>query len=140
MKYLHKFNENKDGVPDSLIEIKNLCNTNLAYLMDEGFKLDFLIRKNRISDKVYKTVRILLKKEGDGSRPNTFRWDDIKDDFIPSIIMLSEKYQLYQHYPNKKDICINFLKETDTYFSIEDFLEDNIPNSLILNIKFHAFL
>lgn len=100
MKYLHKFNENKDGVPDSLIEIKNLCNTNLAYLMDEGFKLD---------------------------------------DFIPSIIMLSEKYKLYQHYTNK-DICINFLKETDTYFSIEDLLEYNIPNSLILNIKFHAFL
>ena len=139
MKYLPKLNEKKDGVPDSLIEIKNLCNTNLAYLMDEGFKLDFLIRKNRISDKGYKTVRILLKKD-DGARPNTFRWDDIKDDFIPSIIMLSEKYQLYQHYPNKKDICINFLKETDTYFSIEDLLEDNIPNSLILNIKFHAFL
>ena len=139
MKYLHKFNENKDGAPDSLIEIKNLCNTNLAYLMDEGFKLDFLIRKNRINDKVYKTVRILLNKDGTGVRPNTFRWDDIKDDFIPSIIMLSEKYKLLE-CANKKYICINFLKEANIYFSIEDLLEDNIPNSLILNIKFHAFL
>jgi hypothetical protein len=61
--------------------------------------------------------------------------------------MLSEKYKLYKHYPKKKDICIKFLKEikkipyqTDTYFSIEDLLEDNIPNSLILNIKFYTFL
>lgn len=143
MKYLYKFNENNEdkNSSSSLEEIKNLCNSNLAYLMDEGFKLDFLIRKNRIGDKVHKTVRILLKKDGGTSdNPNLFKWNDIKDDFIPSIIMLSEKYKLYQHYPNNKDICINFLKETDTYFSIEDLLEDNIPNSLILNIKFHAFL
>jgi hypothetical protein len=143
MKYLYKFNENKDGVPDSLMEIKNLCNDNLVYLIDEGFELEFLIRKNRIGDKVYKTVRILLsKKNGDRTNSiwnkNKFRWDDIKDDFIPSIIMLFEKYKLLE-YDNKKYITIKFLKE-DKYFSIEDLLEDNIPNSLILNIKFHVFL
>ena len=140
MKYLHKFNENKDGVNNSLIEIKNLCNANLAYLIDEGFKLDFLesiATKNRISEKIYKTVRILLKK--DSTNRDIFRWDDIKDDFIPSIIMLSEKYKLSEHYPNNKNICINFL-EIDKYFSIEDLSEDNIPNYLILSIEFHVFL
>lgn len=137
MKYLHKFNENKDGVNNSLIEIKNLCNANLAYLIDEGFKLDFIesiATKNRISEKIYKTVRILLKKD----QTKLFRWDDIKDDFIPSIIMLSEKYKLSEHYPNNKNICITV--ETDKYFSIEDLSEDNIPNYLILSIEFHVFL
>lgn len=142
MKYLYKFNENNEdkNSSSSLEEIKNLCNSNLAYLMDEGFKLDFLIRKNRIGDKVHKTVRILLNKDGGTSyNPNLFKWNDIKDDFIPSIIMLSEKYKLLTLSKNK-DICINFLEKKDKYFSIEDILEDNIPDSSILNIKFHVLL
>ncbi len=138
MKYLHKFNENKDA-PDSLIEIKNICNTNLAYLIDEGFKLDYLIRKKRISGKVYNTVRILLKKDF------LFKWDDIKDDFLPNIIMLSEKYKLltkWSSVANKKYICITFLAEKifiDKYFNIEE-LETLILTNDILNIKLQVFL
>lgn len=140
MKYLHKFNENNTQ-SESLTEIKNFCNTNLAYLMDEGFKLDFLVRKNRIGSQVHKTVRVLLNKNGI-SDPNLFIWNDIKDDFIPFITLLSEKYKLFA-LNNKKEISFNFFDNKSKYdevkFSIED-LEDLTTDSKILNIKFHVFL
>ena len=82
MKYLKKFliTERVD-----LDELQTTCDNTLAYLIDEGFKVEI----NQFNAKGY--IAILLRKF-DGNRSDIFSWSDYKDDIIPFIEYLYEKY------------------------------------------------
>ena len=91
MKHLRKFNEslNKE-------ELQDFCDTYLAYLLDDGFEVSVEHRYN--NDKKYKIYDyhfITIKKT------SKFKWEEIKDQFIPFISVLSKEYKL-------KDRCITF--------------------------------
>ena len=82
MKYLKKFliTERVD-----LDELQTTCDNTLAYLIDEGFKVEI----NQFNGKGY--IAILLRKFH-GDRNDIFSWSDYKDDIIPFIEYLYEKY------------------------------------------------
>ena len=95
MIHLKRFNEkiqwNKDRP-----ELLKFCEEHLAYLLDEGF--DIYVRLHKMENSAYKNgirdegyISICYKKH-----PLTFKWNRIKDEFIPFLEMLIIKYNLTQ--------------------------------------------
>jgi hypothetical protein len=81
MKYIKKYNESNSEVLDEQ-EIKDFCEMNLAYLMDEGLKV--------IVDDFGYGVILSLKDVDEKNR----KWIDIKDQIIPFLIRLKDQYEL----------------------------------------------
>jgi hypothetical protein len=65
-------------------DIKKFCEDNLAYLVDIGFSID--ISEDRHYDNAY-SIYITNKD-------NSFKWDDIKYDFIPFFELLNLKHHI----------------------------------------------
>ena len=94
MKYLKKYNEAKSrkyGFMDKpeegeLDELKDFCETNLAYLIDE----DFVVEVS--NDYTHKNFHISILKEG--SKYKGFTWEEVKDYFIPFLTHLSRNYSI----------------------------------------------
>lgn len=95
-----RFNESLDEN-----ELRDFCETNLAYLLDEGF--DIMISGNNFSGDSFKSIKITNPKSLDdredgaelvarmGYAVNYFKWNDIKDHFIPFLTRLLSEYSIY---------------------------------------------
>jgi hypothetical protein len=119
MKHLKRFNENNDSFAEQL---KDFCETNLAYLLDDGGKVQIY------HDKI---VIISLEEPKD--------WSHIKDQMIPFLTRLSGKYELNNKYYSTKEkknaeVRIDTNNSDDSYgldryryveYEIEDLIEDN---------------
>ena len=121
MRYLRRFNE---SITDDL-EI--FCKENLAYLIDEGFKVDVGIYKIGYSDSMLDNqVKIEIHNF---YFPNwtKFTWDDVKDDVIPFLEILRDKYSFFED--------IKFVSEDQhyNYFNLEYKYDDVINDSFTLN-------
>ena len=93
MKFLRKFNENLED----RLEIKDYCEMNLAYLIDEGFFIDV----HSHSGAYYNiTLRRSLTTNQHGVHTTYFKWDDIKDHYIPFILRIQKSYKLATNYIN----------------------------------------
>lgn len=80
MKHIKLFNETKDNEDD----LKDFCEINLAYLLDnEDFKLNVDYFHDHTQGGTYRG-QIRLENN------NEFKWDDIKDYFIPFLIQLDK--------------------------------------------------
>jgi hypothetical protein len=113
MKYIRKFNEDIN-ITD---ELKEFCNNNLAYLIDDGFivKCTSHCKKfNKFKDQGFYT-RIGIHKPG-----TTFKWFDVRDDIIPFIYLLSKRYIV----SNIKF----YMNPLDKIKSISDIIDDSIDN------------
>jgi len=86
MKHLRKFNEslNKE-------ELQDFCDTYLAYLLDEGYSIEVsgsdeyvlvLRNENRPTNVPMDSPELL------------FTWEEVKDQFIPFLHMLSKQYTI----------------------------------------------
>ena len=88
MKHLRGFNESLDKE-----ELQDFCETYLAYLLDDGFEVSV---EHMYSTKEYKHKHdyhfVTIKKPG--KVLNNFKWEEIKDQFIPFISVLSKQYKL----------------------------------------------
>lgn len=87
MKHLRKFNEGlyKD-------QLKDYCETYLAYLMDEGFDLTWSrIYSDVDSDESW---LISIRKSINQYNYETFRWDDVKDQIIRFSYLIDKEYEL----------------------------------------------
>ena len=121
MKHLRGFNESSGGLTQE--EIKDFCETNLAYLMDEGLKV--------IVDKFGYEV-ILSLKDVDNKR-----WIDIKDQVIPFLIRLKNEYDLktfdwVTDLPTADIIFVTSMKYGTKYEGYSDyFTTDTIINDNI---------
>ena len=82
MKYLKLFNENTDNFKE---ELQDFCDMNLAYLLDEGFTLQYA----RYNKSLYSVT--LIKNPGERHK---FTWDEVKDRYIPFLQLLSKRYEL----------------------------------------------
>jgi hypothetical protein len=123
MKFLRKFNESLDFDPEVLAwteenldmipiddkqykmakaeydtaMLKDYCEMNLAYLIDEGFFID--VHSHSVG--YYSiTLRRSLTTNQHGVHTSYFRWDDIKDHYIPFILRIQKKYKLSSDYIN----------------------------------------
>ena len=89
MKYLKFFNESRTD------ELKQFCNDNLAFFIDDGFSVKC---KDYYGDG---DITISIKK--DKLKDINFNWFDVRDDIIPFMIML------YDRYNDKYTIDITFI-------------------------------
>ncbi len=122
MKYLKKFNESESIINYS--DIKKFCEDNLAYLIDSGFSVDVSFHSNG----EFLIVK-LLKIENDMYLH--FYWDDIKDDFIPFLQVLSDKYNF------NNDVSFNYARSENgnikksflgtIKIDTKDVINDNVP-------------
>ena len=94
MKYLKRYNEAKSrkfsfsAKPEEgeLEELKDFCETHLAYLIDENFVVEVS------NDYTHKNFHISILKEG--SKDKGFTWEEVKDYFIPFLTHLSRNYSI----------------------------------------------
>jgi hypothetical protein len=138
MKHLKMFKESlNDGERDELIDF---CETNLAYLMDEGFD---------ISCDLDKYLQLSLPgKSPYGANPNAIRikdpfdWNDIKDHFIPFLQLLSRRYELKNFGHRPSDYVVLFQGDRNKYATVEQVINDDLPTevyhtlwSIVLKIR-----
>lgn len=86
MIYLKSFNESVD-----YNELKEFCEMNLAYLLDQGFDvLVTLLNTNNYSVEIRKS----------NIDDIWFNWNDVKDYIIPFLIRLKSEYEIKGDYHN----------------------------------------
>ncbi len=116
MKHIKQFNES------SKESVKEFCEVNLAYLIDEGFVIE-LVNMNMEPGYLIK-----LRKRG-----GWFRWSDIKDEFMPFINIVQREYTLMHNY-------LQFTRSNNETNSVKISTLDNITihwdlSSIILVIS-----
>ena len=121
MKHLKRFNEATENFRE---ELRDFCENNLAYLLDEG---RLLIENSRDN-----LVRVQLNFDRDKD------WDEIKDHIIPFFIRLTNKYEVVEKNTENVDIYI-FCRCTTTNstieFKITDLIDDEVDISGIYEIR-----
>jgi hypothetical protein len=90
MKYLRKIFESVDK--EELLEFSE---NNLAYLIDEDFIIE-VYRSRATNDEDYSLCIKIIKVNNTSSDSYLFKWNDIKDHFIPFIQRLINKYELHK--------------------------------------------
>jgi len=87
--------ENNTG-DDLLLDFKTLANNCLAYLIDDGFQFDIYRAENHLSVQSG-TFKFSLSKLV-GGKYVYYKWQDIKDDFIPFVQLVKEKFIISNAY------------------------------------------
>lgn len=125
MKYLNKFNESTLTELEKFNNLKSFCNESLAYLIDEGFVVLIGVSNH---------YQIELRKDPYGS----FKYEAIKEDFLPFIEAIHDKYQILTlDRTNKNNIRLNGLRSNGEYL-MDDLIEENVSIGFpILSIKFN---
>jgi hypothetical protein len=123
MKHLKSFNEDITSF-NFEEELKDFCETNLAYLLDEG---------RLLIEKSITLIRVQLSFDRDKD------WDEIKDHMIPFLIRLTNKYEVIEKNTENVDVYI-FTRENSggpkTEFRIKDLIDDTVEISSIEQIRF----
>ena len=135
MKYLKKYNESADN-KDSKELLTKISNECLAYLLDDGYQLHF-----SYSDLVgcwYNGIDFRINKP----EFERFTWKDIKDDFIPFIEMVNDKFKILDKITNNEITKVSqpfiFYTSTGTYtLSLDNLINDKI--SEMSHIKWITF-
>jgi hypothetical protein len=105
MKHLRKFNESIDEN-----ELRDFCEINLAYLLDDGFEI--MISGNNFSGDSFKSIKITNPRSLDDRQDGTvnyFKWNDIKDHFIPFFTRLLNQYSLYGNFIVADGILFHYI-------------------------------
>ena len=90
MRYLKKFNENKN-IPTKE-ELVDFCKDSLYFLLDEGYKL--IARLESHDTYVIIIRRELGKDQNDRPITNLFKWDDISDYYLPFLDRFTQEYEI----------------------------------------------
>ncbi len=128
MKYLKKFNESSDLDTES--ELRNFCEENLSYIMDDiDLKVSTVIHTKGNNSYTYCDIRLKGKnveitfEDDDDAMVGGLVWQDIKNDFIPFIELLDEKYLIHED-----DITFERTDFEHCYFHKESIINDEIDS------------
>ena len=111
MEYIKSFNENQNI---EILELKDFCEINLAYLLDHGIELEVVenpgVFKNFVLVKIKKFTLFFSE------------WDNLKDYIIPFITRLNNEYLVQKE--------INFFKKTGNNHMVKtnSVIDDTVPN------------
>jgi hypothetical protein len=120
MRYLKRIFENDLYSQVDEAELKDFCETYLAYLLDDtSFKIEV------VDTEKWDSYIIWLGKTLN-PRIQPFRWDEIKDYYIPFVTMLSREYDLNDKDLDQRSssIIINFVSGNQLFVKdseIEDW-------------------
>jgi hypothetical protein len=98
------------------IELLNFSEQNLAYLIDKGIRVSCY--NSSFDEK--ETVSIYIDKII--SDKKKYHWSDIKDDIIPFVYLLNEKYKV-------DNVSIRYYNHKDTKHNIKDIINDTVEIS-----------
>ncbi len=120
MKYLKIFEEfNQQGY----IELLDFCESNLIYLIDEGWRLDIKIYSNFFPHNLkFDFYRIQLSSPKSG-----YDWEDIKDVFIPFFNRLESEYELVPEM-GRSLMGRDELRKNDIYISGRGIISKEIED------------
>jgi hypothetical protein len=90
MKHLKRFNESFEQQM-AREELQDFCETHLAYLLDEGYEV--FVKEDLYSLLFSFTIPSDMSTEEDPDA-GEFKWNDIKDHFIPFLIHLNNNYEI----------------------------------------------
>jgi hypothetical protein len=121
MKHLKRFNESFEQQL-TREELKDFCETNLAYLLDDGYEI--YVKEDRDSLLFALTIPSDISTEEDPDA-GEFKWDDIKDHFIPFLTHLNNNYEIN----GKAQFFTNRPGETWTYYTVKEMIDDK-PSEL----------
>ncbi len=128
MRYIKPFNE---AVGDTFAQdLKDFCETNLAYLLDEELEVRVLFGAVG--------YRLLIELN-----QNPQLWSDIKDHMIPFLTRLSNQYEL-RSFPinNRKNVTIEVTRDleaarqnwphrkTSVFYEVPRLINDDIKSGL----------
>ena len=134
MRYIKLFEAFDRLSRDQKAELQDYCETNLAYLMDEGFKIRIgQKQKSYMMKNIDKTIRnvtiqITKKDSADTSDIDRedFLWEDVKDQFIPFVLRLEKIYDIEK---------IRFLGEDDFHY-IKDNFDQELDEQPISKVSY----
>ncbi len=122
MKYLNKFNESLSEI--DFIKLQKICDDNIAYLTDYGFKLSLYNSKVRDVN----TIIIITHL-----RELYYEWDNIKSDVLSLINLLEDIYFISDVYiKNINNYEFSLLRRgfiKDTILLSDEEIDFNIKNS-----------
>lgn len=90
MKYLKRIFESL--TEDEIIELREECETYLAYLLDE----DFIIEVSRIRNRIRLMDIDIDIRKSESVDDDQFLWDDVKDHVIPLIELFRKGHFKYE--------------------------------------------
>jgi hypothetical protein len=127
MKHLKKFNENLQS--DEVEQLKDFCETSLAYLLDDGYNVSLFIRdKVKYPGKNHVIVSLGLPKYKTPSSAldyGRFHWNDVKDYYIPFLQMLQRRYELQSYLGDTGYVCFND-EMGFRYLSLDKVINDRV--------------
>lgn len=113
MKYLQSYKLFEGKVkPDDLIKIKDFCDNHLAYLLDDGFVVNV---KGINTIYINITKPYIINDEGQIIDNTTFKWDDVKIDVIPLLLLLQDRIDMISFWSKSED----FNKSYKEYYSVD---------------------
>jgi hypothetical protein len=127
MKYIKLFEGWEDVVlyyDELLEEVKDFTEQSLAYLVDEGWELDFNIYWN--TRKGYtpvdsRCINISIEKN-DGTS-----WDLVKDKILPFLQLLERRYELKDSSRNRSDKpYVIYGESMGICYSLQDLFEEDL--------------
>ena len=134
MRYIKLFEGWKDVVLyyDNLLdEVKDFTEQSLAYLVDEGWEIDFSIWNTR---KGYipvdsRCINISIEKDEGTS------WDLIKDKILPFLQLLERRYELEDSSRNRSDKPYVIYDESMSgiCYSLQDLFDEEDLKYLIID-------
>jgi hypothetical protein len=118
MKHLKSFNEDITSFSFE-DELQDFCETNLAYLLDEGGEIEINYTVGVNMEIVY-IIRIRFDEAKS--------WTEIKDHMIPFATRLNNKYEM----SDKEDLVIYFFGAASITTKIENIINDNLKIPKVL--------
>ena len=125
MKHIKPFNESL--LSDEVDELKDFCETSLAYLLDDGYNVDVSIRnavKYPGKNHVIVSLGLPTYSESGLLDYKRFHWNDVKDYYIPFLQMLVRRYELLP-YRGQGYVYFNGEMGFD-YFSLDEVIDDTV--------------
>jgi hypothetical protein len=107
MKHLKRFNESQEELTLQREELRDFCETYLAYLLDEGFELK-IYGGAELSSGVTPFQISLVKQD-----QSIFYWQDIINQFLPFLKFLKDNYNLEKVDPSS---TVPFYRKADIKF------------------------
>lgn len=129
MKHLRNFNESlRDVSEDDYEELKEFCESSLAYLLDD-YNYELIVRRRTYGDPPKSDVVVSI---GPMRGVESMQWDDMSDHVIPFLTLLARRYDLdlqgHGGILRKSDqnIQIKIKGKEVGYYTIEDIIEEKV--------------
>ena len=129
MKHLKRFNESlRDVSEDDYLELKDFCESSLAYLLDD-YNYELIVRRRTYGDPAKSDVVVSI---GPIRSVESMQWSDMSDYVIPFLTLLDRRYVLdFQGHggPLRKpdqNIQIKIKGKETGYYTVEDIIEEKV--------------